>query len=103
MLNKRLNAPGLSDENFSYARRGRMMLLLVVLNNFFTTLFLSLSHPTLTFLLSLAVVAIRGPTITKKSVGPSVPLSQHLKQDPLTRLYLWTSLPWHHSILHMSC
>lgn len=64
--------------------------------------FLSLLHPTSPSLLPLAVVAIRGPTITKKWVVPSVPLSQHLRQDPLTRSYLWTLLPWHRLILRMS-
>lgn len=67
------------------------------------SLSLSHSHPTFSSFFPLAVVAIREPTITKKWVGPSVPLSQPLKQDPLTRLYLWMLLPWHRSILHMSC
>lgn len=67
------------------------------------SLSLSLSHRTFSSLLPLAVLVIRGPTITKKWVGPSVPRSQPLKQDPLTRLYLWMLLPWHRSILHMSC
>lgn len=42
MLNKRVNAPGLSDENFSYASRGKMMPFLVMLKNLLTTLSLSL-------------------------------------------------------------
>lgn len=41
MLNKRVNAPDLLDENFSYANRGKMMPFLIVLKNFLTALSLS--------------------------------------------------------------
>lgn len=44
MLNKKPNALGPSDENFSYASRGKITFL-VVLNNFLTALSLSLSFP----------------------------------------------------------